>query len=194
LVKAGVRLVVILLVCASVNVPFAVTKIRSGGGVYGVLPKQYGSEDAARLGWVIDTPEDEDWLPPDYWMVWRRFGYREYHIARQQRRGGGGVTHLRLQRLGWPVAVLEVRRFDMIDPRSGLSAPRWAPRPTILQLGLLANPLIVGVPIWGLFFAAPLAWKAAVRERRAGQGRCPSCGKKKRENGTCPEYRPAASD
>lgn len=192
-VRAGTLLIVIVLICASVNVLFAITRIRSysGPATYGVLPKQYIGEEASRRGWVIDPPDGAEWPPPDRWIGWRRFGFREFHVYGRELEQ---EVDLRLQRLGWPLAVLELRLFGSGSTGTGLQTREWTQRPKILPLGVLMNPLLVGFPLWVMLFGTPLAWKVVVRARRTGESRCPWCGYEGGGSGACPECGPIATN
>lgn len=185
-----VGLMIVVLIAAAANVPIAVSKIRSRTTPQGTRVVDCRGVEAARRGWVVRTPHEQDWSPPDRWMKWARLGFREYNVSASSTEEGRNGYSLELQHLGWPLPVLERRQmwWDWNNP--ALEGPEPDPRPRVLPLGFVLNPLFVGLPFWLLVFGLPFVFVIARRAWRARGGDCPWCGYEGVHDLTCPECGP----
>jgi len=114
-------LVLILLLLAAVNVPFAVTKIRSRMGQHAVQVVSARDADAAGRGWVARTPQADPWPAPESWSKRVRFGHREYDIRWSNPDPNANGFSMSVQHLGWPLPVIEIKQmwWDWNDPALG---------------------------------------------------------------------------
>ncbi len=180
-------LVVIVLFAAVVNVPYALTKMRSRTGARAGNSLMLADEEAAARGWAARRPHEFVWPDPDSWMRETKFGFTEYYIAGPRLREDGNRFSMEVQHLGWPLPVIEVKQmwWDWSDPR--LEGPESDPAPGLLPLGLVMNPLIVGLPVWLLVGVLPVTAALGRRGLRARRGLCPWCGYAIEALSTCPE-------
>lgn len=186
-----ISLVLVLLALAAINVAFAVTRIQSRTapqvpvieGGFGVTP--------SRRDWVISTPHDQPWPAPTSWEKRGRFGLRVYDIRWSNPEPETNGFSLSLQHLGWPLPVLEIKQmwWDWNNP--ALQGPESDPRPHLIPLGLVANPVIVGVPLWLAMVVVPIGLVVIRRIWRARGGRCAWCGYELTGVAVCPECGPA---
>lgn len=183
-------LVVIVLLAAVVNVPFAVTRIRSRTAPQPPIAVDLRGPAAAPSGWPVRPPHDFAWPDPNYRVENHAFGFREFHVTAPGATEGAGRFSLQAQHLGWPLPVIEIRQFwwDWNDP--ALEGPESDPRPSLLPLGLVANPILVGVPVWIVVAVLPAGAIALRRWARAWAGRCQRCGYSLTGVSECPECGP----
>lgn len=185
-------LVFTLLILATVNVAFAVTRIRSRTSPPPpVVDDGLGVTPGAR-GWIIRTPHKDPWPDPTGWTKRGRFGLREYAINWQNPIPNTNGFQLSLQHMGWPLPVLEIKQmwWDWNDP--ALQGPEPDPRPHLVPLGLVANPVLVGLPLWTVLIALPIGLVFVRRVRRARRGRCAWCGYELLGAELCPECGPTS--
>lgn len=168
-------LLFLLLIAAVVNVPLAVTFIRSRT-TRRPPPISMGHEEMARP-WPASTPHAEPWPAPSSWDEWRSFGYRECNVMYRAEDGRGrNGFQMQVQFLGWPLPVLEKKQmwWDWNDP--ALKGPESDPRMSVRLEGLILNPLILG---GGAFLILRGRWLLVTLIRRADRRRgyrCMSCG------------------
>lgn len=189
----GLSLVFILLALGTINVAFAVTRIRSRTTPQPPTVENLFGTDAAERGWVVRTPHDGRWPEPTQWTFRRRFGSREYSIHSESPVPDVNGYQLSLQHLGWPLPVIEIRQmwWDWSDP--ALQGPEPDPRPHLMPLGIVANPVLVGVPVWIVLVVVPLATMVLRRMVRSRGGRCPWCGYDVEHAAFCPECGPGVT-
>ena len=182
-----VSLLVIVLLAAMVNVPFAMTKIRSRTAARPADSLRYDGPEAAQRGWPSRTPHDVAWAAPNYRLEWSGFAYREFDVRSPSPEAGVNGFSMTSQRLGWPLPAVELKQmwWDWDDP--ALEGPEPDPRPQLVPLGVVANPLLVGVPLWVLLFGLPYLIVLARRIVRARRGRCAWCGFEMGDSELCPE-------
>jgi len=180
-------LLVVVLICASVNVGFALTKMRSRTDAY--APQQISVEgpEAAAIGWPTATPHDQAWPPPENITRWSSFGIIESHARRSNTEPGRNGYSMQVQHLGWPMPVIELKQmwWDWDDP--ALQGPEPDPRPMLIPMGLVANPILVGVPVWLILCASPILFLCVRRFLRAHKGLCAWCGFEVEDQPLCPE-------
>jgi hypothetical protein len=186
----GASLVLICLTAAAVNVPFAVTKVRSRTGTVQSRTTDVRGAAAGPLGWPSSVPHDQGWPDPTYHITRRAFGYREYEVNTPSTTDGENGYSMAVQHLGWPLPVLEMKQmwWNWNDP--ALKGPEPDPRPSLMALGLVANPLLVGVPVWGAVVVLPVAVLVFRRAGRLRRGDCPWCGYELAAGQMCPECGP----
>ncbi len=182
-----VSLLVIVLLAAMVNVPFALTKIRSRTAARPPNPRVYDGREAAQRSWPSRTPHDVAWSDPNYRMEWSGFAYREFDVRSPSPEAGVNGYSMTTQLLGWPLPVIELTQmwWDWNNPT--LDGPEPDPRPRLVPLGLVANPLLVGVPLWALLFGLPYLIVLARRVVRVRRGCCAWCGFEMGDSELCPE-------
>lgn len=79
-----------------------------------------------------------------------------------------------LQRVGWPLAVIEMKQMSWAE-----SWPQnldYAPRPSLMFSGLLLNPLILGGGAWMALILPWLIFTVIRRTSRWRNRRCMACG------------------
>lgn len=180
-------LMVLVLLCASINVGFALTKMRSRTGLY--APQQISVEgpEAASMGWPSATPHQHAWPPPESLTRWSSFGFVESHAYKSNAEPGRNGYSMQVQHLGWPMPVIELKQmwWDWDDP--ALQGPESDPRPMLIPTGLVANPILVGVPLWLIVCASPVLILWVRRYLRARKGLCAWCGFEIEDQSLCPE-------
>ncbi|MEZ6164845.1 MAG: hypothetical protein R3B67_10460 [Phycisphaerales bacterium] len=184
---ALIILLVLVLLAAAVNVPFAITKIRSRTGTFPTRSVDLDGPEAAAKGWPARTPHNRVWDEPDSWTMWSGFGIREYDVRSPSRNPGENGFSMSVQFLGWPTAVIEIKQmwWNWGDP--SLNGPESDPRPQLVPLGLVLNPVLVGGGAWVLLGLLPLAVRVTRRVVRIRRGRCPWCGFDASGLEVCPE-------
>lgn len=182
-----VSLVVLVLLAGVVNVPFAVTKIRSRTTAQPMERTHHNGPEAATRGWPVSTPHQRVWVEPQSWSRWSAFGYEEFHVSSPSPEPGVNGFSMQVQRLGWPLAVVEIRQmwWDWNDP--ALDGPESDPRPLLVPTGLVFNPLMVGGALWLVLCVLPLAARVMRRGVRGRRGRCVWCGFEVEGLEVCPE-------
>jgi hypothetical protein len=182
-----VSLVVLVLLAAAMNVPFAITKMRSRSTPVGMKWEQHEGADAAARGWPVSTPHRRVWDAPESWSRWSGFGYEEFHVSSPTPAPGVNGFSMQVQRLGWPLAVVEIRQmwWDWNDP--ALDGPEPDPRPQLVPTGLVLNPLMMGGGLWLVLCVLPMAVRVARRVVRRRRGRCAWCGFEVQALAVCPE-------
>ncbi len=160
-------LVVLVLIAASINVPFAITRIRSRTGKRPGQSLYFRGAEAGARGWPAKTPHDRPWTGPTSITAWSSFGYREYDARVPNPTENMNGFSMEVQHLGWPFPVIEIKQmwWNWDDP--ALQGPEPDPRPTLMPLGLVVNPLLVVTPVWFLLFLLPLALIMARRATRS---------------------------
>lgn len=184
---ALVALVVIVLLAAAVNVPFALTRMRPTSGAFPPATVFLDGQEAAAKGWPSSTPHDVAWSAPEDWQLTPAFGFRRYWVSAPALKDGGGNFLMDVQHLGWPLPAIEVKQmwWDWGDPR--LSGPESNPAPALVPLGVVVNPVLVGVPVWVVCVLLPMTVVVLRRVVRARRGRCAWCGFDTRGLKICPE-------
>lgn len=182
-----VSLIVLVLLAAAINVPFAITRIRSRTGMFPRMMQNLTNAEAAEQGWPSGTPHERAWPAPNYYTSWTSFGYREYSVKAPGSTEEGDRYSMLVQHLGWPLPVIEIKMmwWDWDDP--ALKGPEPDPRPGLMPLGVLVNPLLVGVPVWFIVCALPVVFAVGRRRVRARRGRCAWCGYEIEQQHVCPE-------
>lgn len=179
--------VILVLLSAAVNVPIAVSAMRSR-----TTPRPPETVDlrgaaAAGRSWPGTTPHQQPWPDPQLWQFAPALGYRSYHAWAPVRGSSDTEFSMRLEHIGWPLPVLEIKRmwWDWNDP--ALSGPEPDPSPKLLAPGLVLNPLIVGSSVFMMFGAPVYAVVVLRRVWRFRGGDCPWCGYELKGLDACPE-------
>lgn len=182
-----VALLVIVLIAAAVNVPFALTRMLPTSGAFPPATVFLDGQEAAAKGWPSATPHDVAWSAPDDWQLTPALGFRRYWVSAPALKDGGNNFLMDVQHLGWPLPAIEVKQmwWDWGDPQ--LDGPESNPAPALVPLGVVVNPLLVGVPIWLLVCVLPYLALLTRRAVRARRGHCPWCGFDARDLAVCPE-------
>ena len=71
------------------------------------------------------------------------------------------------------------------DP--ALDGPESDPRPMLIPMGVVFNPLIIGIPAWLVLCVPPVLVRAAIRVVRGQRGVCAWCGYEVQSLEICPE-------
>lgn len=175
-------LLLLVLAAAVINVPFAVTRIRSRTGAKPLNSLRFSGANTPKT-WPASTPHKEPWSAPTNWEEWRAFGYREYHVT-----SGGPRFTMQVQFLGWPLGVVEHKQmwWNWDDPT--LEGPEPNPAPTLRPLGLVVNPLLVGGVAFACLFGPRIAFVVVRRVLRLSRRQCANCGYAIRtKSPICPE-------
>ena len=168
-------LIAFIMIAAAVNVPWALSFMRSRTTIIQVPT---ASLDATQIPdeWPARTPHDQPWPQPDDWQEGRVFGCRVFEVRTTASSPETNGFSMELQLLGWPLPVIEVKQmwWDWNDPK--LSGREPDPAPTLRLRGLLLNPLILGGGLWLLLVMPWLAAVIATRSWRRRHRRCMGCG------------------
>ncbi|MFK7759676.1 MAG: hypothetical protein AB8C13_06995 [Phycisphaerales bacterium] len=143
--------------------------------------------DAAKQGWPSATPHDVQWPDPKQWVKYWEFGYRDYNVVAPSSDPELNGFSMQVQRLGWPFPAVEVKQmwWNWDDP--ALSGPEPDPRPLLVPLGVVLNPLVVGIPMWVVLCVFPVAIRVGIRLVRGWKGHCVQCGFDAGSNEICTE-------
>lgn len=174
---AAALLLLFLLIAAAVNVPWALTRM-----VARLDENKIGLNIIAApeipATWPITTPHKTPWPAPEHWREGGVFGCRMYDIRAEgsQEQGNFAVS---LQRLGWPLPVIEKKQmwWDWNEPAlDGIGEPQPDPRPSLILSGLILNPLIVGGGAWAILIGPWVLAIVITRAFRRRKNRCLTCG------------------
>ena len=184
--RLAVVLVVLVLVAAAVNVPFAVTRIRPRSVRVPNLGQLRG-DDAAAHGWPAAPAHAARWPPPHQIDIDGVFGYRSFNVFGRDEGEDGQRFQMEVQRMGWPIGVLERKLmwWDWNDP--SLQGPDPNPEMYLRPVGLLLNPPIVGGGVFVLLFGPVAAFVIGRRAWRRRGGACGWCGHPVGDGGRCVE-------
>src|SRR4051812_27462316 len=94
---------IFILAAATVNVPLAVTFIRSSGAlgqISGVFLKEPPPQ------WPSTTPHSKPWPAPNYWVEQTAFGLHAYNVATNSSDNPQFVFQMEVQQMGWPLPVI----------------------------------------------------------------------------------------
>lgn len=179
--------VIPVVVAAIVNVPFAVSLLDRPPGPRGTNWIDARGSEAAARGWPATPPRGVPWPDPTFWQLGGAFAYRHYDVRGESPSEGRSDFVMMISQYGWPLPVLEQRFMWWDAPDASMPQPQPGSPISLHPLGLLANPLIVGLSLWAII-AVP--WTAAVgvrRARRMRAGWCLACGYDLAGLDTCPE-------
>ena len=143
--------------------------------------------EAAGKDWVVSTPHETEWPPPESWVMSASFGYRHYDIRASGTEPGKNGFSLDATLLGWPLPVIEHKQMWWDWGNPSLSGPEPDPAPKLLLRGLIGNPLLIGTLVFVPLVLTPYALIVARRAWRTRGGDCPWCGYELRDLDRCPE-------
>src|SRR5688572_15256120 len=187
---AGLLLAALVAIAAIVNVPWAVTMIRSRLQAP-KLPMTMllfaRKGDQVPTEYPSRTPHPKPWPAPDTWEEHEAFGYRLIRANSDTANSNRDRFSMELQWAGWPLPVIEIKQmwWNWNDP--ALKGPENDPRPSLMLGGLLLNPLILGGSAW---LALALPWLIFTMIRRSSRWRnrrCMACGYPVGTSPTCTE-------
>lgn len=186
LTRAGLLLALFVLIAAAINVPWALTFMRSRTTIRSVPIAPLEGSDMPRE-WPSSTPHDQPWPAPEHWTEGGVFGCRVFDVGAAPSAPGRNGFSMHVQRLGWPCPVIEQKQmwWDWNDPL--LSGPEPDPAPSLMPRGLILNPLLLGGGAWAVFVLPWLAARVATRWSRYRRGRCMRCGYPVGESPVCTE-------
>lgn len=175
--KTIISLIIIVLTIAIGSIPYALIKYRGFTGPLPTNQEQIQGIEAAEQGWPSTTPHTTQWPSPQRITKWSKFGSNEYQAYwnHQTYTGVNGFS-MNVQKLGWPLPVLEVKQMNWDWTNPALKGPEPDPRPQLVPLGLTLNPLILGLPIWLVFFVLPLLNRIYLRVLSQRRSECVWCG------------------
>ena len=185
--NAAWLLAALVVFTAIVNVPWALTRMRSR------LEENKTQlilvvHEQGEFGWPSRTPHALPWPRPDYQEVRGNFGCRIYNVRAHE---GGSLEErahekpehvgddnftMQVQHLGWPLPVVEQKQmwWNWNDPK--LMGPESDPALFILWRGSIFNPLLVGGGAWLIIMMLVVAPMIFIRWRRGRDHRCMDCG------------------
>ena len=183
---ASLLLMVFMALAAVINVPWALTRMRSRLDARFVPTSM--REGEIPIQWPSKTPHDKPWPAPTYWVDGHVFGCRTYDVRSFDPESDGSAKfHMDVQHLGWPLPVIELKQmwWDWDDPE--LDGVEPDPAPTLELRGLLLNPLIIGGGIWAILVLPWIIAVIAMRRSRRHRNRCMKCGYPIGESSVCTE-------
>jgi hypothetical protein len=165
-------LVLFVLIAAAVNVPWALTFMRSRTTIIQV-PTMARKDSQMPRAWPATTPHNVPWPPPNAWIDGQAFGFRMSYVYGGTPSTVTNAFQMEVHLLGWPFPVIEQKQmwWDWDDPK--LNGPEPDPALSLRLQGLILNPLILGGGTW-LILIAP--WLIAIRLWRHRRNRCMACG------------------
>src|SRR5687767_7575819 len=87
---------------AAINVPLAVSFLRSRLGAPRTYTELVRGDEAAARGWPSEPPAGKPWPPPDYYWVHRAFGYTDLDVRKELPEIDDSLT-MDLKLMGWPL-------------------------------------------------------------------------------------------
>lgn len=178
---------VLVLLVAVVNVPFALTRIRSRTSPRPPTTVDLRGADAAAMDWPITTPHADAWPEPNYYLVSESFGNREYHVMAPGQNDEGNGFSTQVQHMGWPLPVIEIKQMWWDWNNAALSGPEPDPSPGLLLRGLIGNPLVLGSAAFLIVGLLPYTGVLVRRAWRVRGGDCIWCGYHIGDMDACPE-------
>ncbi len=179
---------VLTLLGATLNVPFAMQFLRSPSGPPVTMSVSRQGPAAAATAWPVETPHTTPWPALDAYIRWTAFAYEL--IDARSYDGQTPVCAVEVERIGWPLPVLQDRQYWWDWNDTTLVLKPGADRDPPLELlwpGLVANPVLFGAAAWApialVFFLAP----GIRRARRRARGQCERCGYPQGESERCSE-------
>lgn len=165
-------LLLLVLLAAAINVPWALTMMRSRIGVSQI---RVMVTDQPQTKWPASTPHEKPWPAPTYLEKGGAFGC---HILRARASGSdsANVFSMEVQQAGWPIHVIEEKQMwgDWNNPE--LKGPEPDPQANLNYSGLLLNPVILGGGTW-LILVFPYLMMSTLRKLlRAKHNQCIWCG------------------
>lgn len=169
-----------VLLAATVNILHAASLVNT----FNDRPTTQGSD---RRGseipkyWPSSTLHAEPWPLPDYWREWRGFGKRVIDVLSY-----GEVEYdvnfgMTVYWSGWPLPVLEKKRFSVDRTNPAFSSPDTEPPLRVMPLGFILNSIIIGAGPFVLLAVIFMAYVLGRRFERLRHGLCPNCGCKRAE-------------
>jgi hypothetical protein len=185
--RMAILLIVLIAVAAVVNVPWAVTMIRSRVEAPNLPAIVQLSTGAQMLEWPSRTPHAKPWLPPEYWYEFGAFGCRLIDARSLRPNPNVNGYSMQVQWVGWPLPVIEIKQmwWNWDDP--ALQGPEPDPRPSLMLGGLLLNPLLLGGGAWLALILPWLIFTVIRRTSRWRNARCIACGYPVGTSDTCTE-------
>ena len=180
-------LLILVLVAAAVNVPFAVARLRSRTGKRPSNRLILQGPAAARP-WPAATPHWQPWPTPNQFEEYRAFGIREYQVHAPGATAGQNGFQMEVQMTGWPLPVLEQKQmwWNWNDPK--LKGPEPDPALLLRPDGLVFNPVILGTAAFVCLVGPHAAFIVLRRALRRKLGCCIDCGYQIRtDSKKCPE-------
>jgi hypothetical protein len=185
-------LVVVILVLASISNAFALRQFRVLRSPRPPVIAQLRDDAAGARGWPVRSPHAEPWPEPNYASTIGKFGYREHDVRHAV--NNMSVFIMTVKRSGWPLPVIEEAQFHWDWANESLEGPESNLRPRLMPIGLILNPLMIGVPLWVLLFVLPMLFTVRRRRKRQRRGDCVWCGYAMASLAVCPECgRPKAA-
>lgn len=168
-------LLLFVLIAAAINVPWALSFKRSQTTINKV-PMARLDLGAVPDEWPAKTPHAERWPKPEHWTEGGVFGCRVYDVRTPGTEPGRNGFSMSLQRMGWPLAVIEEKQmwWDWDNPK--LAGPESDPAPSLMLGGLFFNPLILGGGAWCILILPWFLGAITIRTQRKRKHRCMACG------------------
>jgi hypothetical protein len=135
----------------------------------------YG-RDAAKVGYAITTPLDQpSWPAPTQVQIESCMGYRL--ISTWSGLNGQTTHQTRVEQFGWPLPVFVDAQFWWPwDERAWKSQFDPDPSVRVNWPGIVLNPPLVALAIWGAIAVPMLLLLSIKRAYRTSRGACVFCG------------------
>lgn len=176
--RSFVLLVMLVLIGAAANLPFALRFLHSRTSPRAPMISNEMGATAAALPWPARTPHDRAWPAPTQYQVEGSFAYRNINVYGADPDGDANSRfQMQVERIGWPLPVLE--RVQMWWPWNDAGwASSAAPDPAmrVAWTGAVLNPLIFGVTAWMVLVAPVTVFAIARRRLRHAHNCCTRCG------------------
>jgi hypothetical protein len=168
-------LIALIAIAAIINVPWALTRMRSRIDVVKV-PASVLENPTSRLQWPSSTAHAEPWPAPQYWMEARLFGWRYVQVQTARQSNDEDPFSMQVQQMGWPLPVIEQKQMWWNWNDAGLTGPQPDPAPSLMLAGLVLNPLVLGFGAWCVLVLPWLLMKSTRRGLRRRRNCCLECG------------------
>jgi hypothetical protein len=185
-----ITLVLCTSIAAALNVPLAFPFVRPESAPRPNRGKNSSIRggDAAAAGWPDATPVP--WPAPHSRDIHKSFGMSILNVFAAGAIEGESGFQITTELYGWPLPVLRrTQRWwnwdDLTLYPPGATSPALFARPQLLLSwpGLLLNPLIAALPMWGLLVLPGMA----LRHSRRKRGLCENCGYPRGTSPLCTE-------
>lgn len=141
------------------------------------------SRAASKHGWPAPTPHEQPWPPPTDFSVEHHFGRtlrQAWSVSNDEVMPGRTMTRITHkiidERYGWPLPCLRrTQRWWPDNQEWRIDAP-WDTGVRLNWLGVILDPVIAAVAVWGAVFVPSKTRDLVLARRRRREGCCTRCG------------------